>query len=74
MKKETWLLHIDPTKDKTNAQIKQSLREHLASKCPDCKARQVTYKANKSRNARDGIMRDLGLVRVKSGLGKTYWE
>ena len=48
--------------------------------CPDCENSDVPSPPQKkktktlSRKAREEVMRDLGMVKVRGKLGGTYWE
>ncbi len=42
--------------------------------CEDNASKARRAKARASRKARDQVMRDCGLVKVRGALGGTYWE
>lgn len=43
--------------------------------CPDCRGKANRARARENRRARDSIMRDLGLVKVRGCVsGRIYWE
>lgn len=61
----------------------ENLREFVDAKirhlrenpdCPECKARRRTIRASEARRRREGLFRDCGLVKGKTGLGRTIWE
>lgn len=44
------------------------------NRCRDCDEGRHKAKAKANRQARDEVMRSLGLKKVKGALGGTYWE
>ena len=42
--------------------------------CKDCKRKHNRARARANRKARESVMRDLGLVKVRGALGGVYWE
>mgnify|MGYP001589828832 CR=1 FL=1 len=80
MTKETWFKHIDtlgiirPSLGGTKEQYTADLKAHMATGCPECKARLATKKANYRARAKHQAYLDAGLVRVRGALGGTYYE
>jgi hypothetical protein len=48
--------------------------EHDRSTCTECAKRRRTQRANRRSRERDGVMRDLGMTKVRGALGGTYYE
>lgn len=48
--------------------------EYIDSIRSENKRRKQNAKARANRKAREEVLRDLGLVKVKGALGGTYWE
>lgn len=42
--------------------------------CPACRRRDARIRAAHNRKARESILRDCGLVKVRGALGGVYWE
>ena len=43
--------------------------------CAECENKiRISRKANRARREREQALRDIGLVKVRGGLGGTYWE
>ncbi|MCR4330482.1 MAG: hypothetical protein NUV49_01215 [Patescibacteria group bacterium] len=55
---------------------KQAQRQHKRDtpNCPICKARVKSVRANNAKKAHDELMKDCGLVKGKTALGRIIWE
>jgi predicted nucleic acid-binding Zn-ribbon protein len=42
--------------------------------CPSCRQRESRIRAAQNRKAKESVMRDCGLVKVRGALGGVYWE
>lgn len=81
MTKQAWIKHIEEERHIILADTpielwREEVKNHLRQNpnCPICKARRKTKIANCNRKAREQVMRDCGLIKVKGALGGTYWE
>jgi hypothetical protein len=81
MTKEAWIEHIrntegilPPSKGGSKGDWDYALDLHKSMACRECAARNRTRMANMNRKIKDGIMRDMGLVKVRGALGGTYYE
>ena len=84
MTKEKWIAHIEETTGlsrpsqglTSREEWDRACKQHLADypKCPVCQARRKTARAQNQRRAREEVYRNLGLEKVRSISGKTYWE
>lgn len=81
MSKKDWIKHMTdcgytpPSVGGDKQAWKDAVAKHIANGCRECKARTKTKAAASRRAEREGIMRDLGLVKVYGPVsGKVYWE
>lgn len=90
MTKQAWIEHIQGLDINTNGpglippsqggnaeEWHRVLTAHRQSdpRCPVCKDRARTRKANTGRKLREQMYKDMGLVKVKGAVtGRTYWE
>jgi len=81
MRKSVWIQHMidttglkPPSQGGSAQEWKDASKRHLDDGCPACKDRLKTTRATRRRKERDACMGALGLTKVKSVSGKTYWE
>ena len=68
MSKQAWFQHILSTGLPLGPEGKEARASHAVD-CKSCKARRATQRANRGQRERNGVMRDLGLVKTPYG-----WE
>ncbi len=82
MTKENWIRHMEQTEGISAPSHfgdfnvwQAACKKHKENNCPECKARQRTYKANQYRKQREQVMLDCGLTKYRHPLtGSVCWE
>ena len=83
MTREKWLEHIQAVcglkpmeKTAEYATWTEAVAYHkmVRPDCPECKARKKTRMATANRKAHEQVLRDAGLVKGRTGLGRVIWE
>jgi len=69
MSRNEWLAHLMMHGVNTKTQ----LLEHRPG-CAVCAARHKTWKANRARQAKGQAYADLGMVKARGAMGRTYYE
>lgn len=83
MTKEKWQGHIEQVTGRMNPDLggdlqdwKEAVAYHglMQPDCPDCAARRRTRKTTGARKDREELLREIGLVKGRTGLGRVIWE
>jgi hypothetical protein len=83
MTREKWLEHIEQVsglkpleQGGDYAAWQEAVQYHTICRpdCPECKARKKTRMATANRKAHEQVLRDAGLVKGRTGLGRVIWE
>ena len=81
MSKKDWIKHMTdcgytpPSVGGDRTAWQNAVAHHAVLGCKACSDRAKTKAASSRRSEREGVMRDLGLVKVRGAVsGKVYWE
>ena len=83
MTKEKWQGHIERVTGLMSPDLggdlqawKEAVAYHglMQPGCPDCAARRRTRKTTAARKDREELLREIGLVKGRTGLGRVIWE
>jgi len=81
MTRTTWIEHMErttglkrPSLGGDTEEWSRARKNHAEAGCQECKARTRAIRANERRAAREGLLREIGLVKGRTALGRTIWE